>query len=357
METTMLETLVIAAAVNAALTDVPRPLEFVPIETIAFGSCAREERGQPVWDTIRAHQPDIFLFIGDNVYADIPSIPTRADQIARTYETLGRKDEWQRFAAKIPILATWDDHDFGKNDAGVEWELKEESQQIFLDFFGVSSDDSRRDREGVYHAEVHGPPGKRVQFIMLDTRYHRDGLEKAPARASGRGPYIPSLDETKTILGDEQWEWLEDQLRVAADLRIIASSIQIVSWEHAYETWGNMPHERERLYRLIDETDASGVVLVSGDRHLMEISCDRRGSTPYPMWDFTSSGLTESERQVDDPNSHRVGPVYRGLNFGLIHIDWNTPHGVEITLEGRGGKGGDEVLMSQLLWLDDLREK
>ena len=125
------------------LPQAPLPSE-QPLELVAFGSCARQSRDQPIWDAIAGHGPDLFLFIGDNVYADRPRVPESAAEIRAAYDALAAKPEWQRFREAVPILATWDDHDFGKNDAGVEWELKEQAQKLFLDFFGAAADSPRR---------------------------------------------------------------------------------------------------------------------------------------------------------------------------------------------------------------------
>lgn len=329
------------------------------LTTIAFGSCAKEEDPQPIWDSIIAEEPDLFLFIGDNVYADVwvdeetgetvRGAPT-VEQMQKAYDLLDAREEWQRLLETVPVLATWDDHDYGLNDAGKEWEIKDEAQDLFLGFFGGSEDAERRDRQGVYHAETFGEAGRRVQVILLDTRYHRDSLDRHPdGRPRGRGPYVPSEDGSKTLLGDEQWAWLQEQLEQPADVRIIASSIQVVAYEHGWETWGNLPHERERLYALIEQTGANGVVFVSGDRHLMEISADADAS-PYPMWDFTSSGFNWGKSDVDEPNKYRVGPVLREPNFGVIRIDWESG---TITLDGLGGEGQD--LMTAEIQLSDLQ--
>ena len=189
---------------------------------------------------------------------------------------------------------------------------------------------------------------------MLDTRYHRDPLQFNNERSEGKGPYVFSKDQSKTILGAKQWEWLEKQLSKPADVRIIASSIQVVADEHGWETWGNIPHERQRLYQLIKETKANGVVFVSGDRHLMEISCDRTRNVPYPMWDFTSSGLTQRASEVSEPNMHRIGPVRRTTNFGVISIDWgNSSSTTKINLEGYGKQG--QLITRQSVFLSSLK--
>ncbi|MEM7625932.1 MAG: alkaline phosphatase D family protein [Planctomycetota bacterium] len=323
------------------------------IQVIAFGSCARSDRDQTIWDSIVAERPDLFLFIGDNVYVDIPDDPTDRRDFIIKYDQLAAKPGWRKLTATVPVLATWDDHDYGLNDAGAEFPLKAVAQEEFLRFFGVPKDSPRWDREGIYHAETFGPAGKRVQVIMLDTRYFRDPLTRNPAgRVDGLGPYLPNPHGQGTLLGEAQWEWLGDQLRQPADLRVIATSIQVVADEHRWETWGNMPHERERLYKLIGDTGANGVVFVSGDRHLLEISKDTERGVPYPMWDITSSGFNWGKRSVSDPNRFRVGPVTRQPNFGVLRVDWSADKPT-VTMEGRDLQG--DLLVSAKTDLGELK--
>jgi len=338
------------------------------VDVIAFGSCAREYRPQPVWEDIVAHDPDLFLFIGDNQYSDLHPSPeggrrqmrpvTDIARIQEAYGDLGAQAGWALINEQCPVLATWDDHDFGKNDGGAEYPLKAESQRLFMDFYGIPADHPMRTREGVYSSRMFGPEGRRVQVILLDTRYHRDPIDRNPrGRVNGLGPYVPTTDESRTMLGEAQWSWLAEQLERPAEVRIIGTSVQVIADEHGWETWGNMPHERRRLYELIDAKDASGVVFLSGDRHLMEISRHAPGveGAPYAMWDFTSSGMTEEgERVVRDPNSDRVGPVRRTLNYGLVRLNWGEED-TEIVLEGRGFEG--ELLTRQSVWLSELRER
>lgn len=311
------------------------------VDTIAFASCAKPDQPEAIWQSILAHEPDLFLFIGDNVYVDIPRIPKGVEDFERTYAQLASEPGWQKLTDQVPVLATWDDHDYGLNDAGKEFELKQIAQQQFIDFFDLPQDSPVRGREGIYDAFLFGPEGRRVQVIMLDTRYFRDALKRNPkGRVSGLGPYIPHSETGGTLLGEAQWAWLGEQLAVPADLRVIASSIQVVADEHGWETWGNFPHERDRLYKLIGKTKAGGVVFISGDRHLTEISREDGPGTPYPMWDFTSSGMNEGgDRVINEPNAHRLGEARRTANYGLLRIDWggDTP---TVTCETRGKQGG-----------------
>jgi alkaline phosphatase D len=191
-----------------------------PIRRVAFGSCLGQDGVQPIWQHVLSAKPDVFVFLGDNVYADT----TDPVELSAAYAKLGAQPGYQKLRKATRVLATWDDHDYGQNDVGAEHPIKEQSKQIFLDFFGVPRDSPRRERDGVYHAEVFGPPGRRVQIVLLDTRFNRSPLvfkEDETDRIDG-GRYLPSDDPSATILGARQWAWLEEQLRVPAQVRIIA---------------------------------------------------------------------------------------------------------------------------------------
>ncbi|MFP4209255.1 MAG: alkaline phosphatase D family protein [Wenzhouxiangella sp.] len=300
-----------------------------PLSRIAFGSCAAEDEPQPIWESVNAGNPDLWIWAGDNIYGDTDDMAVMREK----YSLLAAQPGYRQLVSSgIPILATWDDHDFGANDGGTDYPHKKASQRVFLDFFGVADDDPRRDREGVYHAEIHGEAGQRVQIIMLDTRYHRSPLRAYP-RDDDSQPrvYWPDSDPAATILGEEQWQWLKRQLLKPAELRLIVSSIQVLASEHRFEKWMNFPQERRRLLDLLKDTQAEGVILLSGDRHHAELS---RLDQPdfYPLFDLTSSGLNKSrprptgaEALSPEPNRYRVGRIFRGHHYGMVEVDWDQP--------------------------------
>ncbi len=290
-----------------------------PIRRIAFGSCAEPKKSLHIFDTIVRQQPDLMLLIGDNVYADT----TDEAELTAKYTELADHPAYRRLIAACPLLAVWDDHDYGINDAGAEHPTKVMSQRVLLDFLSTPADAERRKREGVYESYLVGPKGKRLQIILLDTRYHRSPLIKNTDPSKRRlGRYVANPDPAATILGEAQWAWLETQLEVEADLRLIASSIQVVPEEHMWEGWSRFPHERQRLFDLIRKTQAQGVFFISGDRHLAELSCQVE-NVPYPLYDLTSSSLNKPGSLHEEPNRHRIGNLYNPANFGLIEIDWD----------------------------------
>jgi alkaline phosphatase D len=301
------------------------------IERLAFGSCSDQERPQPIWDVIAAFEPQLFLHLGDSVYSDTVDMDRRRADLAKQAAV----PEFRRFRDKVPILATWDDHDFGANDGGADFPEREVAEKLFLDFFDEPADSPRRRRPGVYDARIFGPPGQRLQVILLDGRSFRGRLEDDP---SPYRRYRPATDPGTTLLGEAQWTWLEEQLRRPAELRLIASGVQVLGYAAGFECWKNLPHEQERLFRVIRETAADGVLFLSGDAHFAQLKRGD-GGVGYPLYDFTSSGLTHSRPEAAErPAPLAVEPPFGGINFGTVEIDWHQKD-PEITLAARDLEG------------------
>lgn len=322
-----------------------------PLQRVAFGSCASQELPQPIWNAIGAARPELFILLGDNIYGDTEDM----DIMRAKYAKLAAMPGFKALREQCRLLATWDDHDLGVNDGGSEYPKKVESQQVFLDFFGDPPQSPRRRRLGVYDAHVFGPPGQRVQVILLDTRYFRTPLKARAVLTRGQSPYEASLDPAATMLGNDQWRWLAEQLKVPAEIRLIGSSVQVVAEDHGWEKWMNFPRERERLFELIRQAGAEGVIFLSGDRHLGELSMMDTG-IGYPIYDLTSSGLNQGSKiwQPLETNRHRVATMSWGDNFGFITIDWK-PTDPKISLQIRDVEG--DIIVQQKLSLSNLRRR
>ena len=292
----------------------------LPLQRIAFGSCADQKLPQPIWDTVLADQPDLVIFGGDNVYAS--DAPFSLANLRQAYVIAGAIPALQRLRAAVPHFAIWDDHDYGVNDGGVEFADKQASKTAFLDYWQAPAGDRRRSRDGIYDSQLVGPPGQRVQIIGLDTRWFRSPLKITDERGKpGRERYLPDTDPAKTLLGEAQWRWLGEQLRQPADLRLIVSGIQVVVDGHGWERWGNFPLERQRLVDLIRDTRAGGVIFLSGDRHIGALY--REASvTPYPLYEMTSSGITHPWKNASEAGPNRLGDLFTELHFGSVDIDW-----------------------------------
>lgn len=299
---------------------------------IAFGSCAHQNDQQPILTDVAALKPDAFVYLGDNIYSDTYSM----DTLRKNYQILGAKPEYQALKAATPIYAVWDDHDYGYNDSGRHYPFKKESKEIFLDFFGEQGDSSIRKHEGIYHTAWMESAGRKIQIIFPDIRTFRDKLLPYNGNRTGQKGYEYELDYSpyttsdSTMLGEAQWKWLEEQLMMPSDLKIIASSTQFSITHNGYEAWANFPHEQQRFVELIKKTNANGVIFISGDVHYAELSkLNVEGC--YPLYDVTSSGIT-STWDFATPNDNRLaGPVMEN-NYGLVTIDW-AKQDPEITLQ------------------------
>ncbi len=329
---------------------------------IAFGSCAKQSKDQPIWEAVLAAKPDLFIFLGDNVYLDTRD----PNEMRAKYAQLAEKPGFKKLRETTPILAVWDDHDFGENDAGGDYPMKEEARKIFCDFWGEAAASPRRSRDGIYSAYLFGPAGKRIQIILPDLRFNRSEIvrldlggksysdwekELAAAGKPVPGPYARNPELKASMLGEVQWRWLEEQLRLPADIRILASSLQVVADFPGWEAWINYAQDHQRLIETIRKTKANGLICLSGDTHYGEVS-RLDANVPYPLWDFTSSGLTEVW-PVLPPNALRIGEAYRARNFGLIDIFWNKAGGPQVRVDIRGEQG--QVALSQSVDVASLR--
>ena len=313
----------VAGCENECPQETDRPLTdrtpSTAVSTIGFGSCLEQHRPQPIWDAVLRVRPDRFVFLGDNVYGDVSDLDDRdLPELRTAYRCLAGRRRFQRLRNEIAVMAVWDDHDFGINDGGADFPLRAESQTLFREFWNIPDDDPRAQREGLYHSVTTGTPGEQVQIVLLDTRYFRSPWRRTTdPRPPDHSPYVPSSDASLTMLGDEQWAWLERTLQAPADVRVIASSIQVLSADPRGEHWGYFPHERERLLSMLRGAEARTLVLLSGDRHMGGLF--REGD----LWEVTASALNQlADVDVRTPVSAQVGTNYGEENFGLLQVDW-----------------------------------
>ncbi|KAJ0402774.1 hypothetical protein P43SY_009718 [Pythium insidiosum] len=298
-----------------------------PLQRIGFGSCNDQGMEQPLWPVISQHRPEIWVWMGDNIYGDIrqrdepkqyfpPKLFHEAppEVLRRRYAKQLSYPEYQAFVNVTPMIGIWDDHDFGINDGHKGYTYREQSQQIFLDYFNEPLD------------------------------YHRDEYKQHDG----------------DFLGERQWQWLERELLTStAAFNVIVSGIQILPADRFFgaESWSRFPHQRERLLELILRSQAKGVILLSGDVHFAEINQVICGDGKATLTEMTSSGMTHSWMQFHFPEIKffpaliftfanmllpwefrpRHDAFYGFLNWGMIEIDWDhAPHPVaRVVVRGR----------------------
>lgn len=221
-------------------------------------------------------KPDYSIWIGDNVYADTETDP---QHIQRQLEVLENKDGYQKLRETSKFMVTWDDHDYGLNDAGNTYRFKEESKQIHRKFWRLE-DEIPSDQDGIYYAKLEKQSnGKVIQFIMLDGRSNKD----EPG---------PNAD----ALGENQWKWLEAQLSQNADLRFILSGYQVLLKKPTrWEAWVRQGNSRQRLFDLIKSAGADQIVFVTGDQHYAEV-LHSPSNVDYKTFEIMAAGINKNER-------------------------------------------------------------
>ena len=303
-------------------TNSPPQKSTAQVFKVAFGSCGHQSHPLPIFYEVIKHQPDLFVFLGDNIYGDTNDM----EVLRKKYQQLGGQASFQALKKTTLIEATWDDHDYGRNDAGKNYPHKKESKQVFLDFFEEPKNSNRYLHDGIYAARIYQIGDKKVQLILLDGRTFRDDLLRNSTATNKKKSfyhweYLPHTDTSKTLLGEQQWQWLEKTLKQTADCRILATGTQFGIEANGYEAWANFPHEQERLVKLIKKTQANNLVAISGDVHYAEISKFENPHS-YPIYDITASGLSKTWRFATLNKNRIEGPIMKN-HFGLLTIDFS----------------------------------
>ena len=270
------------------------------VSRIGIAGCHRQDNPAPALHRYVAAEPDLMLWVGDNVYADTPD---DIEHLKACHATLGALPAFQALRENCLTAAVWDDHDYGMNNDGKNYPLKEASKKQFREFWGLE-DRLPADRDGVYHARYFGQGDHRLQILLLDGRYNRDD----------------EGDEGDT-LGKNQWRWLEQELRKPARLRLLVSGYQFfLPRDSVFESWVKFPTAHRQLMDLIKETGAEGVVFVAGDQHYGEAS-RKPAAIGYDAIELMFCGINQEEPHVY--NQWRVTPVAHAKNaYSLIDISW-----------------------------------
>ncbi|GAB2633528.1 alkaline phosphatase D family protein [Belliella aquatica] len=313
-------------------------VEAQQITKIAFGSCNKHDLPQPLWNPIQEDKPEVFIWLGDNVYGDTHNM----ELLESKYNTQKAIPAYQKLKENTQVIGVWDDHDYGINDGGKFYSQRVKSMQLMLDFLDEPKDSPRRKQQGVYASYEYGTGEESVKVFLLDARYNRDTLYRE------EGVYLTNLEGS--MLGEEQWAWLESELKNSkAKVNIISSGIQFIPTEHPYEKWDNFPKERERLFDLIHTSGVKNPVLISGDRHIAEVSRLKDKRFPNGLYEITSSGMTHVWKTYkEEYNPYRVGGLIASLHYGMANFEWNKN---QMTYQIKGDKG--QVYLEQVINLLD----
>ncbi len=190
---------------------------------------------------------------------------------------------------------------------------KESAQRVFLNFFNINENDDRRKRAGIYSSwKIIN--NINIKVIGLDTRYFKDNFKKNYSN-NIKKKYLPDHDLNKSILGNDQWNWLIEQINDNYDILLILSSIQLIPTEHGWEKWFNFPHEREKILKLINDRKKLTIIL-SGDRHVGAIY-----KYNNLVYEVTSSSFNQRILEFKENDKYSLGKIVNQNNFGLMRIN------------------------------------
>ncbi len=313
--------------INGAVVQRPYPLRFQtqplwqwrtdpPEFTVAFGSCAYineaqwDRPGTPygsdyqIFQAIAAASPDLMIWLGDNTYYREIDWNTVRGLLHRQTHTRSLP-EMQPLLGATHNYAIWDDHDYGPNDSDRSYRLKGDALAVHK-LFWANQTYGTPEIPGVFGSFEWGD----VEFFLLDDRYYR-----SPNRSPD--------DENKTMFGKEQLQWLMDALLSSrAPFKIVVNGNQILNPSTGGETFFQFSFEYEQLIQFIKRQEISGVIFLSGDRHLTELV---RLDDPafYPLYDYTSSSLTaglSSFKDTENPHVVSGTLVNDAHTFGLLRF-------------------------------------
>lgn len=302
-----------AALLSRVGNSAPGPYRYPKIETkralesFCFGACNREHKAQPCWRPIQDLKPQFFMWLGDSIYADTRDM----HEMHSKYKLQRQNPDYKELRQHVPIIGTWDDHDYGENDAGAEYPLKENSRELFLNFVDEPKNSARWQRNGIYTSYTFGPHGRRVKVILFDLRYNRSDKK----------------DPERDLLGEEQWQWLENELATSdADFHLLASSISVLSSSiFLTEDWDKFPKSYNRLFDLLDRYNPPGTLFLAGDKHFGCFSSRPAGPNSKRYHEMLSSGLTHSVPGFYKPVVRKYYGAHKSftdINFGHVKFDW-----------------------------------
>lgn len=258
---------------------------------------------------------DFMIWGGDNLYLREVDYDSESG-IWYRYSHDRAVPDLQRFYASMLHYATWDDHDFGPNNANRSYPLKHITLKAFQTYWGNPSW-GEPDNPGTYGQFIHGD----AAFFLMDDRYHRDD-DKFDSSELGR---------MKSQYGKRQREWLKQALLNTKGQRhftfkfIVTGGQVITDFGGISETFGLYPEERDDLIQFIIKHDITGVVFLTGDVHFTELARKKITDTQW-IYELTSSPMTsgawqgvKKSQRAKDPQ--RVeGTLVADQNFTKLSI-------------------------------------
>lgn len=235
----------------------------------------------------------------------------------------------QKFMASMPQYAIWDDHDYGPNDIGKSYQLKDDSRKVFMNYWLNPA--YGEEGKGIYGMFSYSD----VDVFLTDDRFFRSE-DETPDSINGQ----PNAG--KSYFGKMQLEWLKNALTFSkASFKIIATGSQVLNPYSNFECMKNYSAEYYELMNFLAAQKIKGVLFFTGDRHHSEvIKMERQGL--YPLYDITTSPYTSGigkVKGVELNNPARIpGTLVEAQNFAKVTVTGNKKER-ELKVEFIGIKG------------------
>lgn len=258
-----------------------------------------------IFTSMAKRQPDLTLWMGDNIYLREGDFDDRA-AMRRRYDQWRSVPELAGLMNTGRHLATWDDHDYGVNDSNSSNPSKETSLELFKQYWANPS---------------YGMPGlpgvftqyriSDVEVFLLDARWYRDSDK--------------TIDEDRRMFGDGQLRWLKNALlNSTATFKLVVSGSQMLNLKNRFEGWHNFPRESQDFLGWLDRQKVPGVMLLSGDRHFSVLLQQERSGN-YPLYELTCSPTTARayaypEQDLKDNDRFVSGSVVTQNNFCELEV-------------------------------------
>lgn len=306
---------------------------------IAFGCCMDHRERQAVFDTLTFADPEVFVYLGNTLDVSADDM----DDMLEAYDVFNRFRGPKVLRRQSAVLSVWNKTDYQiAGHAGANNPLKYAVRNHFLTFWREPISSPRMfQQHGIAKAVIFGESPHRVQVIVLDGRWNRDALTEVDwferirrSFDAETGTYLPN--PAGTLLGEEQWQWLREQLQQPAEVRVLMSATPFFAPANGYDSWALYAREQQRLIDMLQQLQPKRLVLASGARGFGElVKID--GVLTYPLWQVTSGYLSDDSATPYN-YAQRHGGAYQESRYGQIEVRWETAPEVILTLRDVDGR-------------------
>ena len=319
---------------------------------IALGCCVDQSERQAVWDALNLAEPEVFALLGNGVSADADDM----DELLAAYEVFNRYRGPRLLRRNSAFVSTWGADDYSiDGHEGADNPQRYAVRNHFLTFWREPLTSPRMFQEhGIAKSFIVGEAPQRVQIILLDTRWAREPLKTKGVFArighyfdDNTGPY--QVGPTHRLLGEGQWQWLEEQLKKDAEVRVILSEMPFVAPQNGFPSWALFTQEQQRLFALIDNLEVKHVLFGHGGVHFGQI-VKAPQLLDYPVWQVSSGTINRSDETPYQFNQ-RQGSGEPSTRFGMIEITWLEQPTVTLSLRDVNGRS----LSSTMINLSELQ--